>query len=66
VLPTPALTPHFIQILVLVRIPAGITHFSLFQNVQTDPGAYRGSSQYVPGFSVSQAAGAWSWPLTTV
>jgi len=57
VLFTLAHTPHFIQDVVLVPIPAGITHFSLFQNVQTDHGAHRGSSKGAGGYSNSSSRG---------
>jgi hypothetical protein len=63
VLFTPAHTPHFIQDLVLVRISACITYFSLFQNVHA--GAFSKSSSrgvkltphhcLVPRWTVSEA-----------
>jgi hypothetical protein len=51
-----------------VRFPAGAGNFSLHHRVQNGSGAHPAS--YPMGtrssFSVGKAAGAWSWPLTSI
>jgi hypothetical protein len=51
-----------------VRFPAGAGNFSLHHRIQNGSGAHRGS--YPMGTRVSfhggKAAGAWSWPLTSI
>jgi hypothetical protein len=51
-----------------VRIPEGAGNFSLRHRVQTGSGAYPTSYPMGTGgsFHGSKAAGAWSWPLSSI
>jgi hypothetical protein len=51
-----------------VRIPAGAGDFSLRHRVQTGSGAHQVSYPVGTGgsFPGGKAAGAWSWPLTSI
>jgi hypothetical protein len=51
-----------------VRLPAGAGNFSLYYRVQNGSGAHPasypiGNRGFFPG---GKAAGAWSWPLTSI
>jgi hypothetical protein len=51
-----------------VRLPAGTGNFSPHHRVQSDSGAHPASYPMgtMDSFPGSKAAGAWSWPLTSI